>query len=132
MGEYYICVKGENSKGWGDWCSPVRINVSSGTYIPENYNIQREFILYQVSPNPVYNSCIFKYTTPEEGEVRLSIFDIAGRNVVNLVDKQQTPGFYSIKWDGRTRKGEYMSSGVYFYRLSVNNYIATKKFVLFR
>jgi flagellar hook assembly protein FlgD len=53
-------------------------------------------------------------------------------NVVNLLNKKQTPGIYNIKWDGKNKKGEYPSSGVYFYSLSVNDCIAIKKLVIFR
>ena len=132
LGRYYITIRGENAIGWGDWCNPICFNVSSGTYVIDSDIEPKRFELYNVYPNPVYRSCVFQYSIPEGGDVKLSIFDIAGRDVVTLVDKHQSPGLYRISWDGKDSDRMDLSCGVYFYRLSVNDYISTRKLILVR
>ena len=92
-----------------------------------------EFSLSQNYPNPFNPSTRIAFTIPAEKFVKLTIFDITGREVAALVNGTVKPGSYSIEWNGSNA-----ASGIYFYRLSAGDQSAdggqsftlTKKFIL--
>ncbi len=92
---------------------------------PINGSIPGKYILNQNYPNPFNPSTIISYQIPEHSFVKLSVFDILGREVEILVNENQNPGSYNVKFDGTK-----YSSGVYFYKLSAGNFVSTKKFIL--
>lgn len=85
------------------------------------------FRLYQNFPNPFNPPTHFRYALPEAGRLRLSVYDVLGREVSRVVDEQQAPGTYTVMWDAHT-----MASGVYFYRLTFGAFTETKKLLLMR
>jgi uncharacterized delta-60 repeat protein len=85
-----------------------------------------KYRLYQNLPNPFSKLTAISYQLKAPGHTTLKIYDISGRLVENLVDKPQKSGVYQIEWDGRKR-----ASGIYFYRIQVNEFTATKKLILF-
>ena len=83
--------------------------------------------LYQNYPNPFNPLTIIKYQIPEDGLVVLKIYDLLGKEVRTLVNQQRTAGIYELNFEaGR------LASGVYLYRLQVNDYISTKKMMLLK
>jgi hypothetical protein len=64
--------------------------------------------------------------------VHLAIYDVNGRLVRTLVSGERTPGRHRVTWDGTSERGENVSSGVYFYRISTPGWVRTKKMVLLR
>ncbi|MEA2063527.1 MAG: T9SS type A sorting domain-containing protein, partial [Gemmatimonadota bacterium] len=94
------------------------------------------FDLAQNSPNPFNPSTTISYTVPfsEQAAVPVSImvFDVRGKQVVELVNKVQGPGVYSVLWDGTNASGGRVSSGVYFYRLRAGDYSENRKMVLLK
>ncbi len=89
--------------------------------VPDN------FILFQNYPNPFNPSTTIKFTLNKSGNVKLSVFNILGERVARLVDEYLSKGTYQYVFDPR----EYgrLSSGVYFYRLSLDNKSVTKSMV---
>ena len=103
------------------------------TGIEEEVNtIPSRYALYQIKPNPLHSTGILEYAIPEKAEVELSIYDITGRNIITLVDKQQLPGYYQVTWNGRSSDGKELASGVYFIRMNANGKRFTQKAVLIR
>jgi hypothetical protein len=102
---------------------------------PISQQVPYEFRLYQNYPNPFNPSTKIKFDIPllrgmdAEGErgvlTRLTIYDLLGREVAELVNQQLKPGTYEVVWDGKNN-----ASGVYFYRLTASNFISTRKMVL--
>ncbi len=90
--------------------------------------------LGQNYPNPFNPSTSIQYSIGERGHVTLRVYDVAGRLVRTLVDADRAPeaGWLSVTWDGRNDTGEPVSSGLYFYRLTVNGHRETRKMVLLR
>jgi hypothetical protein len=81
-----------------------------------------DFILYPTYPNPFNGSMTIKYTLQNRNDVRLTIFDVSGKQVVLLVDTSQEPGTYNVLWNGTNNSDtEYIASGIYFCRLTANN-----------
>lgn len=64
--------------------------------------------------------------------MKVGIFDEIGQHIATIVDSMVEPGHYSISWNGRSSSGSAVSSGVYFYRLTTDGIVQTKKMVLLR
>jgi hypothetical protein len=81
--------------------------------------------LSQNYPNPFNPTTNITYSLKQTGDVRLSIFDILGREVAVLVDGVQNAGQHTITFTGTD-----LSTGIYLYRLQVGKEVITKKMVL--
>ena len=80
--------------------------------------IPARFALHRSMPNPLRSGAEIAYDVPADGgEVRLTVYDVAGRRVRMLVDGPQTAGRKSATWDGRDDRGNAVGSGVYYCRL---------------
>ena len=84
-----------------------------------------EFSLKQNYPNPFNPSTTISYSLPEKAQVSLIVFDVLGREVANLVNKEQASGFYNVKFDASK-----LNSGIYFYKLTAGNFSEVKKLML--
>ncbi len=84
-----------------------------------------EFALIQNYPNPFNPATKIKYLIPNAGEVRLSIYDILGREIAVLVNEKQNPGAYEIGWNAAG-----YPSGVYFYKITTSEFTETKRMML--
>jgi hypothetical protein len=62
----------------------------------------------------------------------LKIYNILGQMVRTLVDEEKLPGNYQVTWDGKDQRGNFVSSGIYFYQLKAGDYQETKKMSLVR
>jgi len=85
----------------------------------------------QLSTNTL-NSFDIRYAIPEKGNVRLDVYNALGQRVKFLVNGVMMPGFYAVRWNGRTENGGLVGNGVYFYRLSAVGNRLTKKIVVVR
>jgi hypothetical protein len=92
-----------------------------------NEIIPKEFYLYQNYPNPFNPTTTIKYDVARPGMVELIIFDMLGRKVKSLVSEQQNAGSYDVVFNA-----SHLASGVYFYKLSANDYVETKKMVFLK
>lgn len=81
-------------------------------------------------PNPFNPETTISYAIKEAGDVRLEVFNLKGQKVRSLVNGRQSTGHYSIVFDARDDKGQALSSGIYLYRLTAQNYLSTRKMML--
>ena len=88
--------------------------------------------LFPVYPNPFWVTVRVEYSLAAKGRVRLSIYNVAGQMVRELVNESQSPGKYSVFWDGRDQRAHPLPSGVYLYRLEVSDKSWIRKAVLLR
>ena len=86
-----------------------------------------EFALRQNYPNPFNPSTSIDYSIVETGHITLKLYDIAGREVVTLVDGDASPGYYSTHFDASN-----LSTGTYFYALTAGKHRSVKKMVLIK
>ncbi len=92
-----------------------------------------DYSLLQNYPNPFNITTNIVYNLHERSRVRVVVYDILGRQVKVLVNKEfQDPGEHSIIWDGTNRDGNTAASGVYIYRIKANSFIASKMMVLLK
>lgn len=89
-----------------------------------------EFRLGQNFPNPFNPQTAIEFYLPASGHTNLTIYDVLGRTVFRLVDKDLPAGAHSAVWGGRDAGGFPVSSGVYFYRLASGSFHQTKKMIL--
>ena len=87
---------------------------------------------YQNYPNPFNPITTLRYDLPEDALVNITIYDIMGRVVNNLVSNQQTAGYKSIQWNATNDKGAPVSAGLYLYRIEAGDFRQTKKMVLLK
>jgi hypothetical protein len=86
-----------------------------------------------VQPNPAAEAVEIVYSVPSAGSrVVLSVYDMSGRLVRELVDGPQGAGSHRVVWLGDDVDGNTVASGMYFYRLEVNGKVSTRKIVMFR
>ncbi len=116
------------------------MNANTVDFIPfaqlSTYNneisIPTEFQLHQNFPNPFNPNTTIFYDVSKESNVKISVFDLLGRNIVTLVDQIESSGSKSINWEGRDFAGNLVNAGVYIYQIEVEGFIQTKKMVLLK
>ena len=91
-----------------------------------------DFILGQNYPNPFNPKTVIQYEIPYLEHVTITVYDIMGREVIQLVDKVQEPGYKAIAWDAKNDVGLSVGTGLYFYQLKTTKYVNTKKMVVVR
>lgn len=90
------------------------------------------FELSQNYPNPFNPSTEIRFSLAKPADVRLEIYDIMGRVVATLIQEPMTAGYHKVAWEGKNNTGQAVSSGVYFYRLTAGQFVATKKMVVIK
>jgi hypothetical protein len=93
-------------------------------------NDTKSFLLAQNYPNPFNPSTRIGYQLNKATQVRLSVYDITGREVNRLVDQYQPVGDYNVEWSSNATSGQKLSSGIYFARLSAGNESVTRKMIM--
>ncbi len=113
--------------------------------VEKEEELPTEFSLLQNYPNPFNPSTKIKYSiptppqpSPSQGEgvregliVSLKVYDILGREVTTLVNKQQQPGTYEVEF-GQVSSNRHLVSGTYFYRIQIGEFAKTKKMLLLK
>lgn len=95
-------------------------------------NLPTKFNLGQNYPNPFNPETIIEFDLPQRTEVKLTIFNVLGQQVVTLINKDMQPGYYRETWDGTSDSGNKVASGIYFYRLIAGEVVKTKKMMLLK
>jgi hypothetical protein len=88
------------------------------------------FGLGQNYPNPFNPETTITYELAAHEKVQLTVYNLAGQQVRQLVDMEQPAGAYRVTWDGRDASGQKLASGVYLYMLRAGDYSAARKVVL--
>ena len=88
--------------------------------------------LAQNYPNPFNSGTVMRFTLSEPGEVRLTVYNLAGQEVVTLAQGARAAGPHAIRWDGRDDDGRALASGIYLYRLGAGDEVLTRKLALIR
>ncbi|MBK9405482.1 MAG: phospholipase D-like domain-containing protein [Ignavibacteria bacterium] len=89
--------------------------------IPDN------FLLSQNYPNPFNPRTEISYEVPAAKLVKLTVYNILGKEMAELVNERQSPGRYKVSFDASN-----LTSGVYFYTLSTDNFTETKRMILLK
>ena len=90
------------------------------------------FALHQNYPNPFNPKTEIMFDLPEVSVVDVAIYNLMGQKVKTLVNKEMTPGYHVMQWDGTNDKGSVVSTGMYFYTLNTNKYHAMRKMLFLK
>jgi hypothetical protein len=119
--------------------------------IEETTPIPKVSALNQNYPNPFREKTVISYQITDQrhkttdnrqkegsvvcglrSSVSLKIYDISGRLVKTLIDECQSPGRYTVRWDGRDDSGNRLSAGIYFVKFNSDGFTSTRKIVILR
>jgi glucuronoarabinoxylan endo-1,4-beta-xylanase len=96
---------------------------------PKN-NLPADFQLAQNYPNPFSSSTAIPYNVNKQSDIKVTIYDILGREVRQFRIGFQTAGVHKILWDGRNSIGQKVSNGIYLYKLQAGGKSEVKKMIL--
>jgi len=120
--DYTESVTFESFMNVGDGFNTVSLSQStSDMLLPGAYAISDAY------PNPFNPVTSFEFTMPEDGMVRISVYDVSGREVVELVNGYLTAGTYPVTWDASN-----LSSGVYMLHMTADNFSTIQKVMLIK
>lgn len=107
-------------------------NTNKATFVSENKTIAASFSLEQNFPNPFNGSTVIRYMLPNEAQVSIRVYDIAGREVQTLVNETKQSGVHSVQF-----RNEDIASGTYFYRIMTTDNsgysrVDTKKMIVMK
>ncbi len=94
--------------------------------LPEEYTLSQNY------PNPFNPSTVIHYSLARRANVEITVYDILGRRVRNLVNEERSAGCHSIDWDGNNDKGDMVSTGIYFYRITAGDFSSSRKMLLLK
>ncbi|MBN1293676.1 MAG: PD40 domain-containing protein [Candidatus Latescibacteria bacterium] len=114
--------------------------IYTADFDPDNYfkptavteKVPADFGITGVYPNPFNMSSTIEYMIPENAFVTLSVFNVMGQKVCDLISEIMPQGMYSVHWDGRDQNGMSVSSGIYFSHLKLGDKVNTKRMLLLK
>ncbi|KAA3636002.1 MAG: T9SS C-terminal target domain-containing protein, partial [Calditrichaeota bacterium] len=95
-------------------------------------NLPTTFGLSQNYPNPFNPTTTISFSLPQSGNAQLEVFNLLGQKIKTIFDGQADAGLNTVTWDGTNNSGQTVASGIYFYRLTADNYSDTKKMTLLK
>jgi len=90
------------------------------------------FELFQNYPNPFNPTTRIEFSLERAMDVELSVYNVIGQKITTLVDGFYSTGTYDVEWDATDETGRKMASGIYFYRLTTDDYSRTRKMMLMK
>jgi hypothetical protein len=120
---YPECI--EDYVGYQDTSNCEQVSIID-EILPITYN------LYNAYPNPFNPVTRLRYVLPEDVLVNITIYDMVGRVVNNLVSSQQNAGYRFTQWNATNNEGQPVSAGLYLYTIQAGEFRQTKKMVLLK
>jgi outer membrane protein assembly factor BamB len=123
-GTLYIGIHGGNQDEFKNNLIAIRDSIITNV---NDDKLVNKSVLHQNYPNPFNPSTVISWQLPVSSHIQLKVFDILGREVATIVNKNQKPGNYKFEYDGSK-----LSSGVYYYQIKSDKFIETKKMVILK
>jgi len=111
--------------GYGDCDQLDFLNVMDFEVL-DNYKLIKNY------PNPFNPVTTLRYDLPENSHVNITIYDMLGRQVKNLINQTQDAGYKSVRWNATDDYGKPVSAGIYLYQIQAGEFVQTKKMVLLK
>ena len=102
------------------------LGINDGLSVPET------FTLHQNYPNPFNPVTKLRYDLPQDSHVKVTVYDMLGNVINDLVNDNQNSGYKSIQWDATNNQGQQVSAGVYLYSIEAGDFRQTKKMILLK
>jgi hypothetical protein len=131
-GRYYYKLEAIDTHGNVTTHGPIVVEVAA----------PKTFALEQNYPNPFWSGATspafgggnpttqIRYQLPQAVQVSLTIYNMLGQKVRELINAQQPAGYHTAIWDGRDNAGRPVPTGVYHYRLQAGSFTVTKKMLM--
>ncbi len=103
----------------------TRHNITLGGQSVWSVELPLEYALDQNYPNPFNPVTTIQFSLEKAGRTTLEIYNVLGQKVATLVNGELSAGAHRYQWNASG-----MASGIYFYRLRIQNFVATKKMIL--
>ncbi len=119
-GENVLAVVGLNvNVNNNDFSLLIELELTGGADAPTDVveGVLPRLVLEPAFPNPFTHTARFRFALERPGPARLDVFDVRGRRIRTLVAPHLVRGAHVLEWDGRDARGQYVTPGVYFYRL---------------
>lgn len=135
-------VLAHRGRAWFTWADPriegLNVFIGSYVYLPTDVDdsdddlIPAIYHLSQNYPNPFNPSTTITFSLPRSTQARLVVYNLLGQEVIKLADSRFVAGEHTVVWDGKNQAGDRVTSGVYFYRLTTEQFSEQKKMVLIK
>lgn len=113
---FFWRVRGKNDTGTGQWTGYEFFETEMTTSTENGSGVPQEFTLSQNYPNPFNPTTNISYGLPQVAHIEMKIYDMAGREVAQILDESQAAGVHTIQFDASS-----LASGVYIYRLTATS-----------
>jgi len=124
-------AESHRNPGGGEYILKMELGLVTGV-ADQDAGLPTKFALSQNYPNPFNPTTTIKYSIPKNELVKLTIYNVMGQRVAQLVNEKQVAGRYSVVWDAKDSKGINMTSGVYFFKLEAGSDIQINKMMLLK
>jgi hypothetical protein len=131
FGRWTVPVEERSVEGWGR----ERDAPHSNLLVSQSLSDEEPPALIRLEPNipnPFNPRTTIRFVLQEEARVGLTVYDVQGRLVVSLVDRDLERGPHVYTWNGRDAHGVQVGSGIYFYRLEAGDFVETRKMILLK
>jgi hypothetical protein len=119
--------------GWGPFSAVRKFSITTGVSgVEDNPEVPRVFSLAQNFPNPFNPSSKIRYQVAAVSDVKITLYDVLGREVAVLVNERKLPGHYEVSFSAKGGEGNGLSSGVYIYRMTAGSYVQSRKMILLK
>ena len=127
-------IEGSMTDNGGSFSGEGEVYLNGDAYLSINdaLLIPTHFTLHSNHPNPFNPITTLRYDLPEDNFVLLTVYDMLGREIVQLVNTTQEAGFKSVQWDATDSMGRPVSADVYRYQIQAGDFVQTKKMVLLK
>lgn len=124
-------VRAKNSYGTSNWSAVASFRTTNVTGVNDELLTPTAYKLEQNYPNPFNPTTKIKFSIAEAGLVNIKIYNLLGQEVAELINQFMNPGTYDIEFNSSSIAGGF-SSGVYLYRIRINDFTASKKMILMK
>jgi len=104
----------------------VGIDEGQDPGVPMSYKLSQNY------PNPFNPSTTINFVVPTNQHVNLTVYNILGKKVKTLLNKELGSGAQTACWNGRNESGNRVASGIYLYRLETDNFVKVRKMILMK
>ncbi len=126
-GKYNYRLKLVDLNGSTTYSNPITVTVSGVLGVGDKSLLPKTFALHQNYPNPFNPTTVINYELPKATYVRLTVYDMLGREVATLVNETQDAGYKSVEFSASN-----LPSGIYVYRLTAGTFVEVKKMLMIK
>jgi len=108
------------------------IDLSPLLNIVNNVTLANSFELNQNYPNPFNPTTTINYSINKSGNIKIVIFDMLGKQVKSLVNKNNIAGKHQVLWNGKNEAGKTLPSGQYYYTIEMDGITKSRKMILLK